>query len=153
MRHTLLPSTLICDFRNTHISPRFLQRIDFQKTDFGAEFGAEPGFVDSAVQLVDLFEGEAFGFVDEEPDECDADEAETGWFLGLVFGIRRWDWFGGFFFSFFWAAYLPQMKKTLDWRFACSSLTMYGVEYAWTREIRCFVFFFPVTNGEVDESK
>lgn len=78
MRHTLLPSTLICDFRNTHISPRFLQRIDFQKTDFRAEFGAEPGFVDSAVQLVDLFEGEAFGFVDEEPDECDADEAETG---------------------------------------------------------------------------
>lgn len=49
MRHTLLPSTLIGDFRNTHISPRFLQRIDFQKTDFGAEFGAEPGFVDSAV--------------------------------------------------------------------------------------------------------
>lgn len=82
MRHTLLPSTLICDFRNTHISPRFLQRIDFQKTDFGAEFGAEPGFVDSTVELVDLFEGEAFGFVDEEPDECDADEAETGWFFG-----------------------------------------------------------------------
>lgn len=82
MRHTLLPSTLICDFGNTHISPRFLQRIDFQKTDFGAEFGAEPGFVDSTVELVDLFEGEAFGFVDEEPDECDADEAETGCFLG-----------------------------------------------------------------------
>lgn len=40
------------------------------------------------------------------------------------------------------AAYLPQMKKTLDWRFACSSLTMYGVEYAWTREVRCFVFVF-----------
>lgn len=78
MRHTLFPSTLICDFGNTHISPRFLQRIDFQKTDFGAEFGAEPGFVDSAVELVDLFEREAFGFVDEEPDECDADEAETG---------------------------------------------------------------------------
>lgn len=144
MRHTLLPSTLICDFRNTHISPRFLQRIDFQKTDFGAEFGAEPGFVDSTVQLVDLFEGEAFGFVDEEPDECDADEAETGCFfnflgvsfwytqMGLVWG---WGFFGG-------AAYLPQMKKTLDWRFACSSLTMYGVEYAWTREIRCFVLFF-----------
>lgn len=52
------------------------------------------------------------------------------------------------------AAYLPQMKKTLDWRFACSSLTMYGVEYAWTREIRNFefFFFFPVTNGEVDGS-
>lgn len=82
MRHTLLPSTLICDFGNTHISPRFLQSIDFQKTDFGAEFGAEPGFVDSTVQLVDLFEGEAFGFVDEEPDECDADEAETGCFFG-----------------------------------------------------------------------
>lgn len=89
MRHTLLPSTLICDFRNTHISPRFLQRIDFQKTDFGAEFGAEPGFVDSTVQLVDLFEGEAFGFVDEEPDECDADEAETGCFFGLVFGYTQ----------------------------------------------------------------
>lgn len=59
----------------------------------------------------------------------------------LVFGIRRWDWFGGFFFLFLWAAYLPQMKKTLDWRFACSSLTMYGVEYAWTREIRWVVFF------------
>lgn len=96
MRHTLLPSTLICDFRNTHISPRFLQRIDFQKTDFGAEFGAEPGFVDSAVQLVDLFEGEAFGFVDEEPDECDADEAETGWFFWVSFWVYAdWDWFGG----------------------------------------------------------
>lgn len=59
--------------------------------------------------------------------------------------------------GFFWgggAAYLPQMKKTLDWRFACSSLTMYGVEYAWMREIRWVVlFFFPVTNGEVDGSK
>lgn len=101
MRHTLLPSTLICDFRNTHISPRFLQRIDFQKTDFGAEFRAEPGFVDSAVQLVDLFEGEAFGFVDEEPDECDADEAETVYFFGGVsfLTLRRWDWFGGGGFS------------------------------------------------------
>lgn len=95
MRHTLLPSTLIGDFRNTHISPRFLQRIDFQKTDFGAEFGAEPGFVDSAVQLVDLFEGEAFGFVDEEPDECDADEAETGCFWLVFLALCRWDWFGG----------------------------------------------------------
>lgn len=99
MRHTLLPSTLICDFRNTHISPRFLQRIDFQKTDFGAEFGAEPGFVDSAVELVDLFEGEAFGFVDEEPDECDADEAETGCFLGLGFWYTQmglvWGFLGG----------------------------------------------------------
>lgn len=103
MRHTLLPSTLICDFRNTHISPRFLQRIDFQKTDFGAEFGAEPGFVDSAVQLVDLFEGEAFGFVDEEPDECDAEEAETGCcFFGKFLALRRWDGFGGIvFFLFF----------------------------------------------------
>lgn len=66
--------------------------------------------------------------------------------MGLV-----WGW-GSFFGG---AAYLPQMKKTLDWRFACSSLTMYGVEYAWTREVRCFVFvfFFPVTNGEVDGSK
>lgn len=101
-----------------------------------------------------MFEGEAFGFVDEEPDECDADEAETGWFLvsflvyadGMGFGVGVFLW---------GAAYLPQMKKTLDWRFACSSLTMYGVEYAWTREIRCFVFvfFFPVTNGEVDGSK
>lgn len=143
MRHTLLPSTLIGDFRNTHISPRFLQSIDFQKTDFGAEFRAEPGFVDSAVQLVDLFEGEAFGFVDEEPDECDADEAETGC-LGLVFRVYA-DGMGLGVGVFLWgAAYLPQMKKTLDWRFACSSLTMYGVEYAWTREIRCFVlFFFP----------
>lgn len=51
--------------------------------------------------------------------------------MGLVWGFF---WGGG-------AAYLPQMKKTLDWRFACSSLTMYGVEYAWTREIRNFVFF------------
>lgn len=75
------------------------------------------------------------------------------WVLGLVFfGFMQmglvwgWGFFGG-------AAYLPQMKKTLDWRFACSSLTMYGVEYAWTREIRCFVLFFsPVTNGEVDGS-
>lgn len=49
---------------------------------------------------------------------------------------------GAFFFLFFWAAYLPQMKKTLDWRSACSSLTMYGVEYAWTREIRLDVLFF-----------
>lgn len=155
MRHTLLPSTLICDFGNTHISPRFLQRIDFQKTDFGAEFRAEPGFVDSAVELVDLFEGEAFGFVDEEPDECDADEAETGWFLVSFWLYADGIGLGEFFLGgFFGAAYLPQMKKTLDWRFACSSLTMYGVEYAWTREIRCFVlFFFPVTNGEVDGSK
>lgn len=61
--------------------------------------------------------------------------------LGLGVGV----FFGG-------AAYLPQMKKTLDWRFACSSLTMYGVEYAWTHEIRNFVFS-PVTNGEVDGSK
>lgn len=98
-----------------------------------------------------MFEGEAFGFVDEEPDECDADEAETGCF-GVSFFWLYADGMGlgvGVFFR--GAAYLPQMKKTLDWRFACSSLTMYGVEYAWTREIRCFVlfFFFPVTNGEV----
>lgn len=49
---------------------------------------------------------------------------------------------GEFFLFLFLAAYLPQMKKTLDWRSACSSLTMYGVEYAWTREIRNFVLFF-----------
>lgn len=89
------------------------------------------------------------------------------WVLGLVFwlyadgiGIGLGEFLvyadgigfggGGFLGG---AAYLPQMKKTLDWRFACSSLTMYGVEYAWTHEIRCFVlFFFPVTNGEVDGS-
>lgn len=105
MRHTLLPSTLICDFRNTHISPRFLQSIDFQKTDFGAEFGAEPGFVDSTVELVDLFEGEAFGFVDEEPDECDADEAETGWFL-VSFWVYA-DGMGLGVGGFFWGGCLP----------------------------------------------
>lgn len=74
--------------------------------------------------------------------------------VGVSFlALCRWDWDWGWGF-FGGAAYLPQMKKTLDWRFACSSLTMYGVEYAWTHEIRCFVlfFFFPVTNGEVDGS-
>lgn len=63
------------------------------------------------------------------------------WVLGLVFWLYA-DGIGLGVRVFLGAAYLPQMKKTLDWRFACSSLTMYGVEYAWTREIRCFVLFF-----------
>lgn len=66
--------------------------------------------------------------------------------LGVFFSVSFWVYADGIGLgegSFFGgAAYLPQMKKTLDWRFACSSLTMYGVEYAWTREIRCFGVFF-----------
>lgn len=39
------------------------------------EMLALPCFVHHTVQLIDLFESEAFGFVDQSPDEENGDEA------------------------------------------------------------------------------
>lgn len=52
--------------------------LDFGEGDSGDEVIRAPGLADFGVELVDLFEGEALGLVDEAPDEEDADETAGG---------------------------------------------------------------------------
>ena len=57
--------------------PKARTGMDLLETDGGDEPSGVLGVGNLGVELVDLFEGEAFGFVDKEVDEGAADNAEA----------------------------------------------------------------------------
>jgi hypothetical protein len=66
--------------------------------NLGLEAAGLPRLLDGAVQLIDLFKGEALCFVDHEPHESDANEAEGApdeEDLGLQVGALLVDHVGG----------------------------------------------------------
>jgi hypothetical protein len=70
------PSLLrLSNFRKRHVPSIFTLMRDLGKLHRRTELLAFPSFADDAVQLVDLFEGEAFGLIDHEVDEGNTDEA------------------------------------------------------------------------------
>ena len=75
IRHALLPARLSLHLDQAHSSSVRVGFLDILERHCRLEARALPGVGDLGVQLVDLFEGEAFGFVDHAPDEEDADEA------------------------------------------------------------------------------
>jgi len=72
MRHTPLPLLLRRNLRKT-LSPGRL--IHLRKMQRRPKLLALPRLAHNTIQLIDLFERQALGLVDEEPDEGDADEA------------------------------------------------------------------------------
>lgn len=72
--HAPLPLLVLRHLAQAHTTPSL--RIHLRKLNRRAELLALPRFADDTVELVDLFEGETFGFVYHEPHKSDADETE-----------------------------------------------------------------------------
>jgi hypothetical protein len=68
MLHAPLSLLRSRNIRNTHVSLRI--GIDLGKVQGRAEVLGLPCLAHDAVELVNLFEGKGFGFVDHEPTEC-----------------------------------------------------------------------------------
>ena len=80
--HTPLPLRRIRHLAHAHPTLGIGHSLNILEANLGSERPALPSFGHDAVELIDLFQREALRFIDHEPNEGNADEAEAAPNLG-----------------------------------------------------------------------